>query len=91
VRAVVLAARTDAPSEREADVIGQDQGLRVCEGFHDPAPLAEFIRNSWTVCYGARIAVDLSSEKRLGDIVKRFSRMPYEFVKQAQSAAEHVL
>jgi hypothetical protein len=58
-------------------------------------PLAEFIRNSWTVDYDERMAVDLSSDKPLGDIVKRFSWMLYEFVKarvrfvkQAQSAAD---
>jgi hypothetical protein len=70
----------------------------ACEEFNDTPPLAEFIRNSWKVPYDERIAAGVSSDKPLGDTMKRFSGMPYEFVKaricflkQAQSAAEHVL
>jgi hypothetical protein len=58
----------------------------ICEGFGGTAPLAEFIRNSWTVRYDERIVVDLSSDQPLGDIVKRFSGMQYEFVKRVSAS-----
>jgi hypothetical protein len=61
----------------------------VCEGINDTAPLAEFIRNSWTVHYDERIVIDLPSDKSLGDIVKQFSEIPSEFMKETQSIAEH--
>jgi hypothetical protein len=38
--------------------------LEIYEGFNDMAPLAEFIRNSWTVRYDERISIDLPSDKR---------------------------
>jgi hypothetical protein len=84
VHAVVPVARLAACSEGRLTFSITINVFAIFQRCQDTEFPAEFIRNSWTVDY----------DECIGDIVKRFSGMPYEFmkarvyfVKQAQSAA----